>query len=179
MNRRTQMTVIIHDLESAELKAMFPQTENNVYLISPKEAIQHCIGCFGCWIKSPGKCVLKDSYNNMGAIFSQAERVIIISECCYGGYSPFVKNILDRSISYLLPFFRTKNNETHHKQRYKNTFPITTYFYGESITSQEMDIARNLAKANAINFYSQSCEVFFYKTLEQLIGVHCNENQHN
>ena len=33
--------------------------------------------------------------------------------CCYGCYSPFVKNVLDRSVSYLLPYLKTKNRCTH------------------------------------------------------------------
>lgn len=164
------MTVVIHDLESADIKTIFPQIGNNVHFISEKGTIQNCIGCFGCWIKTPGKCVLKDNYDNMGAILSHTDHLIIISHCYYGGYSPFVKNVLDRSIPYLLPFFKTKKNETHHKQRYKKVFSITAYFYGGNITSQEMDLAQKLVKANATNFHSQSCKVVFYKTFEQLKG---------
>jgi len=35
----------------------------------------------------------------------------------------FVKNVLDRSIPYLLPFFKLKNNEMHHTIRYKKKLP--------------------------------------------------------
>ncbi|MDD3339853.1 MAG: NAD(P)H-dependent oxidoreductase [Lachnospiraceae bacterium] len=162
------MTVIIHDLENTELQTIFPQIGKDTVLVSEKGSIKNCIGCFGCWIKTPGTCVLKDGYENMGWILSQAETVIIISKCYYGGYSPFVKNILDRSIPFLLPFFKIEKNETHHKQRYKNTFQLVVHFYGENITSQEMDIAHSLVKANAINLHATSCKVLFYQSFNQI-----------
>ncbi|WP_407654270.1 MULTISPECIES: hypothetical protein [Caproicibacterium] len=34
---------------------------------------------------------------------SQCDELILISKCCYGGFSPFVKNVLDRSIPYIHP----------------------------------------------------------------------------
>ncbi len=147
---------------------IYPQIDDGDVVISENSAIRNCIGCFGCWIKTPGKCVLKDGYDNMGHIFSQADNVIIISRCCYGGYSPFVKNVLDRSISFLLPFFQTKNNETHHKKRYKNTFKFIVHFYGENITSQETDIAHSLIKANAVNLHANDSKVFFYHSFDEI-----------
>ena len=73
----------------------------NVYIISDTGTIRHCVGCFGCWIKTPGKCVLKDGYDNLGELLSKSEKLTIISRCFYGCYSPFVKNVLDSSISYI------------------------------------------------------------------------------
>ncbi len=165
------MNVIIHDLERDFFHSIFSFESEDVQIISDEGSIKNCIGCFGCWIKTPGECVLKDGYENMGRILSQADNVIVISRCCYGGYSPFVKNVFDRSISYLLPFFKIKRNETHHKQRYQNTFRFSVYFYGEHILEQEMKTARDLIKANSINFHVQEHEILFFSSLSEL----CNE----
>ena len=27
--------------------------------------VNYCIGCFGCWLKTPGKCITKDSFDYM------------------------------------------------------------------------------------------------------------------
>ena len=99
------MNVIIHDLTDLQFQQIFPQIIGDPRIVSNKGSIRNCIGCFGCWIKTPGQCVMKDGYENMGSILSQADTVTIISKCYYGGYSPFVKNVLDRSIPFLLPFF--------------------------------------------------------------------------
>lgn len=162
------MGIVIHDLDNKQFQTLFPEINKDMYIISDSGSIRNCIGCFGCWIKTPGQCVIKDSYDNMGELLSQADTVIIISKCCYGGYSPFVKNVLERSISYQLPFFKTKNKETHHKPRYKNNLKFRVYFYGEHISPQEMDTAKSLIKANAVNFHVSDYEISFCKSPSQL-----------
>lgn len=42
------------------------------------------------------------------------------------------------------------------------------YFYGEHITPQEMNTAKGLIKANAVNFNVSNYEISFYKSLSQL-----------
>lgn len=162
------MNILIHDLSNEQFQLLFPQAGNNIYVVSHNGTIRHCTGCFGCWIKTPGRCVLKDGYDNMGGLLSNCKKLIIISQCFYGCYSPFVKNVLDRSIPWLLPFFKMKNNETHHKRRYQNNIQLAVYFYGESITTEERETARKLVMANCVNFYVKNYKVSFSGSLGEL-----------
>ncbi len=162
------MNILIHDLDNDLFASLFPGTYEDVQIISDNGSIQHCIGCFGCWIKTPGKCVLNDGYDNMGELLSKSEKVTIISRCFYGCYSPFVKNILDRSIPWLLPFFKTRNNETHHKRRYQNNMQLAVHFYGEKITAEERETAKKLVKANCSNFYVKNYKISFSSSFEEL-----------
>lgn len=163
------MKVIIHDIENELFNTLFGQTNtHDIQIISNNHSIKKCQGCFGCWVGTPGKCVIKDEYEEMGKILSNADEVILISECFYGGYSPFIKNILDRSISYLLPFFELVKNETHHKKRYSNTFNLSVYFYKNQITKSEKKTANELVKANCINFHVLHYKVLFFDTINQL-----------
>lgn len=159
------MKVIIHDMEDMNFNKMFEENmlrdDKEIKIISNNGKIKGCIGCFCCWTKTPGVCILKDEYNNIGEILSKANEVIIISKCIYGSYSPFVKNILDRSIPYLLPFFKIQNNEIHHKIRYKNRFNLKVYFYGENITEEEKDTAKKLIKANKLNINFDKYDILF------------------
>lgn len=164
------MNVIIHDLTDLQFQQMYQQIEGDTKIISNNGYIKNCMGCFGCWIKTPGQCVVKDGYETMGSILSRADTVTIISQCYYGGYSPFVKNVLDRSISFLLPFFRKIESETHHKPRYQKSFRLCVYFYGEHITQSEKDTAKRLVGRNSINFNVSEHEVTFLKSIEQLCG---------
>lgn len=167
------MNVIIHDLANEQFQILFPNTAKDTCVISDTGRIGNCIGCFGCWIKTPGQCVLKDGYEHMGELLSNSDEVIIISQCYYGGYSPFVKNVLDRSISILLPFFVIRKNETHHKHRYKNEFKLSVCFYGDSISQSEMETAKKLVKANCVNLYVPQCKVHFYNSLKDI----CREEE--
>lgn len=162
------MNILIHDFSDKRFQELFPETNNNVYIISDTGTIRHCVGCFGCWIKTPGKCVLKDGYDNLGELLSKSEKLTIISRCFYGCYSPFVKNVLDRSISYLLPFFKIKNNETHHKRRYQNNIQLEVHFYGENITIKERKTAKKLVKANCTNFSVKNYKISFSNSLDEL-----------
>ena len=164
------MNILIHDLSNMQFQSLFPEVCNNVHIIQDNGTIKHCTGCFGCWIKTPGKCVLKDGYDNMGELLSNSAKVTIISRCFYGCYGPFVKNVLDRSIPWLLPFFKIKNNETHHKRRYRNNIQLTVHFYGEKITTEERETAEKLVKANCNNFYMKNYEISFSNSLEELSG---------
>ena len=123
------MKTIIHDFDPAVFEELFPETaqltrlgtsEPPAVILSPMYPARPCIGCFGCWIKTPGSCVLPDSYQEMGKLLSRTSELILISRCCYGGYSPYVKNVLDRSIGYIQPFFRIVHGEMHHVMRHDN-----------------------------------------------------------
>ena len=50
------MKLIIHDLDEEEFKNIFSEPDEDVVLIGNSGEILNCIGCFGCWIKTPGKC---------------------------------------------------------------------------------------------------------------------------
>lgn len=158
------MEIIIHDLPEEKLKKIYKNTDNSL-IITDNKKIKSCMGCFYCWTKNPGECRIKDSYDNLAELYSKAEKIIIISKCCYGSYSPFIKNILDRSIPYLLPFFKIKNKEMHHTIRYKKSFYFDVYFYGENIPNEEKEIAKSMIKANCINLNVTNFNVSFLETI--------------
>lgn len=62
------MTLVIHDL-SKEEAAAFDFKGSRV--ISDNGRIRNCIGCFGCWVKTPGQCVIHDGYENVGSELSK------------------------------------------------------------------------------------------------------------
>lgn len=172
------MRLIIHDLDTEQFKKIFPSLSDDTIIVSDNGEIHHCIGCFGCWIKTPAACVIRDNYGDMGEYISKCNEMIIISKCCYGGFSPFVKIILDRSISYVHPYFVIRNNEMHHKKRYKHELNIQVYFYGENLTEKEKLTAGRLVKANSINLEASIGKVIFVRDIEEMEGIY-DENSIN
>jgi multimeric flavodoxin WrbA len=162
------MKLMIHDLNQQEFTSLQVIQDLHTKVISDNGTIHHCIGCFGCWIKTPGTCVIKDGYQNMGELLSKCDELIIISKCIYGSYSPFIRNILDRSIPYLLPYFTTINGETHHQQRYDHKFHLLVHFYGNDILAAEKTTAKTLVAANSTNFYSLGNQVYFHDNLHSI-----------
>jgi len=163
------MKVIITELKEvnipneSEYKVIKPPADNG-------EKMKNCIGCFGCWMKTPGKCVIHDGFEGTGSYLGNCSELIFISECCYGSTSPFVKSVMDRAISYVHPNFVKRNGEMHHKRRYDNIISLKAYFYGENITEEEKNTAARLMKANIINFDGIMNEILFFETSGELIS---------
>ena len=147
------MNILIHDLKPSEAARLFPQwTEEQGWLVfSDDGAIRRCTGCFGCWVRTPGACVIRDRYGDLGQHLSRCEHLVLVSRCVYGGLSPFVKQVMDRSISYLHPDFSLRKGEMHHKRRYENRIRLHVLFYGEGVTPEERGTANRLVRAMALN----------------------------
>ncbi|MCI8597009.1 MAG: flavodoxin family protein [Lachnospiraceae bacterium] len=160
------MKLILTDMEHFNIPV-----EGEHKIISPQGAIHPCTGCFGCWIKTPGKCVIHDGYEGTGIEMSKCTELIIVSQCCYGSVSPFVKNVQDRAISYVHPDFVIRKGEMHHKRRYQNVISMSAYFYGENITDTEKETARNMMAANAFNYDGVVKNVLFYDSVKELEDI--------
>ncbi|HEX3016340.1 MAG TPA: flavodoxin family protein [Caproicibacter sp.] len=163
------MRLIVHDLSEEQAKSILPQ-DNDTRIIGDDGTIHHCIGCFGCWVKTPAQCVIRDNYGDMGELLSKCEKLIFVSKCCYGGFSPFVKNVIDRGISYSHPYFTIRNGEMHHKRRYENSFLLSAFFYGTDITAQEKKTAENLVHANALNLDCKVGKIQFASAVDSFRG---------
>ena len=160
--------LIIHDVQ-AELMAGFADPSEDI-LIDASQIHRYCIGCFGCWLKTPGTCVIKDGFENMGKGLSEVSEFVLISKATFGSYSSAVKNVLDRSISYVLPFFEIRNGEMHHGERYFNDLKISVVFYGH-MTENEKRTAESLVNANAVNLNAELGKVHFVESMEAIKEV--------
>lgn len=160
------MKLIITDIENFNLPV-----EGEHKIINPQQDIHHCIGCFGCWVRTPGKCVIHDGYESTGSDMGRCTELIFISRCCYGSVSPFVKTVQDRAISYIHPDFVIRKGEMHHKRRYRNVIGLSFHLYGENITDTEKKTARTIAEANADNYDGFVKDVRFYDSVEALEGL--------
>jgi len=160
--------LILHDLSEEEAALYLPEESDNTTLFTSQLSTHNCIGCFDCWVKTPGICVIKDEVGSFCKMIPDNDVLIVVSKCVYGGLSPEVKVVLDRSIGICLPFFRVVNKETHHYPRYKNMPELVYHFYGLDITEREKGIARKLTAANALNLYAAKYETFFHASVSKV-----------
>lgn len=154
------MNLLIHDLDEKEWEQI-AQDYRGWEVIAPSKEIKPCVGCFGCWLKTPGECVIKDGYNRMGALIHQADELVVMSKYTYGGFSSFVKNVFDRSISWVLPYFKIVDNEMHHKKRYPEDKKITVIFRGKDLTKEDQADAKRYVEAVCRNFYGVIKDIRF------------------
>ncbi len=160
------MKVIIHDLREGEALSQEKSDKDSV-VIHANNQYAPCCGCFKCWLKNAGFCIMKDSLQHIGALIGQSDPLIIVSQCCYGGYSSPVKAILDRAIGGSLPFFTWRGGQTHHISRYPHRKLLRVYFYGEC-TKFEEEIAKEVVERNRLNLDYEEADVVFFKNIEQI-----------
>ena len=154
------MNLLIHDLTEEEWSKVASKYDG-WKVVSDNGTIKPCIGCFGCWVKSPGECVIKDGYDQMGALIHHADEVVVISRYTYGGLSSFVKNVFDRSIGWVSPYFEVYEGEMHHKKRYPENKPMSFIFRGAELTEEDQAKARGYVEAACRNFHAEIKSITF------------------
>ncbi len=160
------MRLIIHDLPPELFHRQHPSLPDTE-VIENTAPILRCTGCFKCWVKTPLRCVLRDGYETAAERVFQSDELIIISRCTYGGYSHFVKNVIDRSIGSVLPGFTIRNNEIHHLlRRDMSNTTLKVWFYGCDITAPERETAEGMVRANGLNFGRETSVTFITDAAE-------------
>ena len=161
--QETIMKLVIHDLKPEQWNKI-----SRIYAgwktISEKP-IRPCNGCFCCWNKTPGQCVIRDGFENMGKLIHVADEITVISRYTYGGFSSFVKNVFDRCLGYVLPQFEVVGKETHHQKRYDENKPFTFVFYGQKLDEKEKEKTARYVKAVCTNIRGHVRKVIFEKNL--------------
>ena len=129
------------------------KTENEMYIDLSALKISNCVGCFGCWTKTPGKCVIRDDAVKVYPIIAESEKIIYVSNIKYGSYDTFMKTIQQA-------FIRIYNNETHHVQRAVKDKEAVIIAYGE-LSQEEKNIFTRLVARNANNMSFSSYRIVF------------------
>ncbi len=81
--------------------------------------IQPCLGCFNCWVRTPGECIQVHGGQQVAQAYMQANLVVFFTPVAFGGYSSVLKKAVDHLIPNISPFFAKVNGETHHHRRYQ------------------------------------------------------------
>jgi len=114
--------------------------------------IKPCRGCFSCWVKTPGHCVIKD--DDQEAIlraWAEADLIAMLTPITFGGYAPELKKAMDRIIPVLLPFFIKIRGETHHPQRYPRPRRLLAIGTQKQEDADSESVFRRLVGRNALN----------------------------
>lgn len=80
--------------------------------------LKDCIGCYACWLKTPGVCVLKDDMHKVLDKFVKADVVIHASPVKIGFISPLCKRIRDRLLPLVHPYLKIDKDRMTHLGRY-------------------------------------------------------------
>jgi len=111
-----------------------------------------CMGCFGCWVKKPGECVIGDSMAKLNCDEMNSDVVIFLSPVVFGQFSANIKNAVDRWLPNMLPFFQTRaDGSTMHPPRYSDYPRQIMIGYGDSLSERDAQLFSDITKKHRSN----------------------------
>ncbi len=93
--------------------------------------IEGCKGCTLCWLKTPGKCVIRDDFELILKELLKADLFICLSESKLGFVSYKLKNMIDRIIPLATPYLEIRDGECRHVPRYEQKLGFALVYAGE------------------------------------------------
>lgn len=83
-------------------------------LYTRKLDIKPCLGCFGCWIKTPGKCVQEDDMAPLLAKLREAGIWVLATPVYFDSVSGPLKNLIDRFTPFLRLHAEVRDGRSRH-----------------------------------------------------------------
>ncbi|HWP97329.1 MAG TPA: NAD(P)H-dependent oxidoreductase [Syntrophomonadaceae bacterium] len=117
-----------------------------------RDDLAFCRGCFGCWVKTPGECIIKDMMVQVNRNFMNSNVVIYLSPVIFGQFSANIKNALDRWLPNMLPFFETRpDGSSMHPSRYDAYPQLIIIGYGNALSEEDAQLFIDITKKHRRN----------------------------
>ncbi|WP_027400201.1 flavodoxin family protein [Anaerovorax odorimutans] len=124
-----------------ELKSFLEQKDNDVKIINIRNYQLHdCIGCYQCWLKTPGHCCFHDGMESILKEYLKSEVVVMASPIVMGFISSLTKRFSDRMLPLVHPFLIMREDRMGHIMRY-NKLPKQVLLLDES---NELDFVKEI-----------------------------------
>ena len=152
-------------LSDRELPAELVKRGDYKYISLVQKKIHNCTGCFGSWVRTPGKCVIRDDATEIYPLIAQSEKLIYVSRIYLGSYDIPMKIMLERAIPVQKAFIRIHGGETHHVQRDVKEKEAVIIGYG-NLSEKEKNLFENLVERNAKNMSFKRWRISFVEENE-------------
>ena len=115
--------------------------------------IRYCIGCLGCWVKTPGECRSGDASCEVSRSAINSDFVLWSSPVIMGFYSALLKQITDKFICLVHPHAIFVDGEVHHLARY-DKYPIAGLLLekGADADDEDIEIISDIHARTTLNF---------------------------
>ncbi len=124
-----------------------------------KDSISSCIGCWSCWLKTPGKCVMNDKMTEIYSDYVNSDTVILLMDTAQGFINYQAKAFLDRTIPHYHPYIELVNGECHHFARYDSYPDMVFYFNTEGLNNEEEQVIEDYLYRTAFHFKSKAYRI--------------------
>jgi multimeric flavodoxin WrbA len=147
---------------SATAKAMEKDHQVQSFTLAQMN-IKHCVGCWNCWVKTPGLCTQHDESSEIMREIIQSDLVIFASPILAGFTSSTLKKLQDRMIVLIHPYIALVKGECHHKIRYDRYPDFALLLQKEEDTDEDdINIITNIYERLAMNFHCSLQHTWIY-----------------
>ena len=115
--------------------------------------LRYCVGCWGCWVKTPGQCVAKDASIEMDRAVIQSDFTLWVAPLKMGFPAELLKMANDKHLPLIHPYMEVDQNEAHHLRRYPRSPRLGLLVEKEATTdTSDLQIVTNIYCRTALNF---------------------------
>ena len=135
--------------------------------------LKYCRGCWGCWVKTPGECAVKDDTREIRRQYIHSDLALFASPIVMGFTSALLKRAHDKLIPLIHPYLELVDGEVHHAARY-DKYPLMGLLLekGKDVDEEDIKIISDIYRRDAINLKSSFC---FTRFTSDSIGEVVNE----
>ncbi len=145
------------DAYLAELKFILESEKHSVTLIDLRdEPLRYCIGCWGCWVKTPGQCISRDASLEMDRVIINSDFVLWASPLKMGFPTELLKRACDKHLPLIHPYMVVSHGEGHHRKRYSR-YPRVGLLVGKEkwTDGHDLQIVTDIHARTALNFKTE------------------------
>jgi multimeric flavodoxin WrbA len=148
------------DAENAQfdgyLKELSDLLESNKHTVTTFKLrdmdIRYCIGCFGCWVKTPGECFVADGSGDICREYIKSDLVLFASPVIMGFTSALLKKAHEKLLPIIHPYVELVQGEAHHLARY-DKYPLMALLLekGKDTDEEDIEIISDIYRRDTIN----------------------------
>ncbi len=117
--------------------------------------LKYCIGCWGCWVKTPGRCDLDPQSQIMDREVISSDFVLLAAPLIMGLPSELLKMGQDKCLPLIHPYMEVVHGEAHHLKRYDRYPRVGVLVAKEESTDEEdLKIVTQLFQRASLNMKS-------------------------
>lgn len=148
------------DAYLAELAALLEGGAHSVTRIDLRSIpLRHCIGCWGCWVKTPGLCTCQDASLAMDQAVIASDFTLWASPLKMGFPSELLKMALDKHLPLVHPYLVIDQGEVHHLPRYPRSPRLGLLLEKDAALAgtgaDDLQIVSDIHCRTALNFKSR------------------------
>ncbi|MFH2102500.1 MAG: hypothetical protein ABIJ39_03990, partial [Chloroflexota bacterium] len=115
--------------------------------------LRYCVGCWGCWVKTPGECVNRDASLEMGRAVIQSDFTLWAAPLKMGFPAALLKMANDKHLPLIHPYMVVDHGEAHHLKRYARYPRLGLLLEKEAATDErDLQIVTAVYCRTALNF---------------------------